>query len=286
MSAILSPEWSHIAKGSEMPEQNNDSLAALIGMSGWTGHGVNVRRVRDLVIMQLGETSFVIACDSNAATGDKPGDHLKQPPEVTGYSAAKVPLMEVLASGADPFLLINNLGVDLATTGMSLLRGIRRLLDETSLDLMITGSDESNMPTVQTGIGVTVIGVAATDELRVGRVRAGDEVWVLGRRRSGLFGDEYEEGDPGTATARHVASALRLPDIREILPVGSKGIAFEAGELARESGLRVELDRGAETDLDKSAGASTCFLVACDPGSGPTLDALNLPRERIGRAQS
>ncbi len=267
-----------------MPEGHGDSFAAVVGRSTWSGHGVHARRVRDLVITELGDKSFVIACDSNAATGDKPGDFLKQSPEVTGYSAAKVPLMEVLASGAEPFLLINNLGVDLATTGQSLLRGIRQLLDETGVDLMITGSDESNMPTVQTGIGVTVIGVTDSSELRFGRIEPDDEIWVVGRRRSGLRGDEYSEGHDGTATAVHVKSATRIPGIREILPVGSKGVAFEAGELAKAAGLRVRLRENSETDLRMSAGASTCFIVACATGAGGILDAIPLPRELVGIA--
>lgn len=270
--------------GPHMQDENENGVAALVGMPTWTGHGVHVRRVRDLVITELGDKSFVIACDSNAATGNKPGDFLKQSPEITGYSAAKVPLMEVLASGAEPFLLINNLGVDLATTGLSLLRGIRRLLDETAIDLMITGSDESNMPTVQTGIGVTVIGVADSAKLRVGRVEPGDELWVLGRRRSGLRDDEYSEGAGGTATALHVRTALQIAGVHEILPVGSKGVAFEAGELTRDAGLRLRLREDTETDLRMSAGASTCFILACSVGSGAALDAIPLPREFIGSA--
>lgn len=275
-NALLSGLQSH------MSQDNDADIAALIGRSTWSGHGVQVRRVRDLVIAELGDRCIVIAADSNASTGDKPGDFLQQSPEVTGYSAAKVPLMEVLASGAEPFLLVNNLGVDLATTGQSLLRGIRRLLDETSIDLMITGSDESNMPTVQTGIGVTVLGIIETAQLRVGRVGEGDEIWVVGRRRSGLPGDEYADGVEGTATAVHVAAAVRLAGVTEVLPVGSKGIAFEAGELAGGARLHALLFENADVDLQRSAGASTCFLVACQPGASAELDAIPLPRELVG----
>ncbi|HEX4444183.1 MAG TPA: AIR synthase related protein [Galbitalea sp.] len=243
---------------------------------------MRVRRARDLVVAELGNKSIVIAADSNAATGDKPGDFLKQKPEITGYSAAKVPLMEVLACGAQPFLLVNNLGVDLATTGRGVLRGIRQLLDETSVDVLITGSDESNMPTVQTGVGVTVLGIIETVQLRVGRTQDRDEIWAIGRRRSGLSGDEYSEGVDGIATAKHVIQALQLRPVHEILPVGSKGIAYEAAELAREAGLRLKLRDNPLVDLTRSAGASTCFLVSCVPGTSSELDAIDLPRNLVG----
>lgn len=256
----------------------------LAGLPSWSANGISARRVRDLVVTEIGDVSLVLATDSNASTGNKPGDYLQQDPEITGYSAAKVPLMEVLASGATPYLLVNNLGVDLATTGQSLLRGIRRLLDETAIELMITGSDESNMPTVQTGMGVTILGVAPTGTLRLGSAQAGDVLWVVGNRRSGLPGDEYDEGAGGIATAHHVLDALRMSGVREVLPVGSHGIAFECAELATTAGLRAELRTDTAADLEMSAGASTCFVVACEPGFAPTF--ADLPTEPIGELRA
>ncbi|CAN5635359.1 hypothetical protein BH10ACT7_BH10ACT7_32800 [soil metagenome] len=262
------------------------ALAGLVGADTWMGAGVSASRVRDLVVVDLGAKALVIACDSNAATGDKPGDYLKQDPIITGYSAAKVPLMEVLASGAVPFLLVNNLCCDLATTGVRILAGIRELLDQTGVDLMVTGSDESNMPTVQTGLGVTVIGIVDKEALRLGGVRAGDEVWVVGLRRSGIPNDEYDEGDGGTGTAIHVKTALELPGVHEVLPVGSHGVAHEVGELARVGEVSIDLREGLETDLHASAGASTCFLVACDPQASARLRELDLPLELVGEARA
>ena len=259
-------------------------LAGLVGPSSWSRPGVEATRVRDLVVVDLGSKSLVIACDSNAAIGDKPADFLKQDATTTGYSAAKVPLMEVLATGAEPFLLVNTLCCDLETTGIRIIEGIRALLDETGIDLMVTGSDESNMPTVQTGLGVTVLGIAENGDLRVGGMRAGDEVWLVGRRRSGLPADEYDEGDGFTATARHVAAALRLEGVREVLPVGSHGVGHEIAELARVAGVGIRFTDAPATDLEASAGASTCFLVAVDPMHTSRLETLDLPLERLATA--
>jgi hypothetical protein len=259
-------------------------LTALSGGDSWTGSGVAARRIRDLVIVDLGERSLVIACDSNASIGSKPADHLQQDPEITGYSAAKVPVMEVLASGATPFLLVDNLCCDLETTGLALVAGIRRLLDETGLAVMMTGSDEANMPTVQTGVGITVLGIAGPGALRVGGTRAGDRICVVGMRRSGLAGDEYVEGGAGIATARHIRQALALDGVHEVLPVGSSGIAHECRELARVAGLEARLRDAVETDLDASAGSSTCFLAAVDDRGLRGLESLGLPIEIVADA--
>jgi hypothetical protein len=259
-------------------------LAALSGPAAWTGAGISVRRARDLVLVELPDRTLVIAADSNAAIGDKPGDALAQDPILTGYSAAKVPLMEVLASGATPFLLIDNLCVELEPTGLQILRGIRSALDDAGLEVMVTGSDESNMPTVQTGLGVTVIGAAAPGELRLGDIRPGDELWVVGRRASGLPGDEYAALEAGVARPRSVVDAVAIPGVHEILPVGSHGIAHECRELAADGGVELAWDPDIAADLERSAGASTCFLVAVEPGAAGLLEGLGLPLERIARA--
>lgn len=256
-------------------------LAALNGGDSWQGDGVSARRVRDLVVVDLGGTTLVIACDSNASIGRKPADHLQQDPQITGYSAAKVPVMEVLASGAVPFLLIDNLCCDLETTGLDLMRGMRRLLDETGLPIMMTGSDEANMPTVQTGVGITVLGTAAPGSLRLGSIRPGDVVCVVGRRRSGVGEDDYVEAGEGIATARHIRAAGELPGVHELLPVGSGGIAHECEELARVGQVEVRMRSGVSTDLHASAGSSTCFLAAVEPEAVERLRTIGLPVEVV-----
>lgn len=262
----------------------DDALSMLVGGASWSGHGVAVRRVRDLSLLELGDRTLVVATDSNASIGGKPADYLAQDPVLTGYSAAKVPIMEVLAAGAVPVLLIDNLCVELQPTGLELVRGIREALDEAGLDILITGSDESNMPTVQTGVGVTVLGIAGPGELRIGGIRAGDELWLAGRRASGLPGDEYEARGDGIAAPSQVLAAVRAPGIHEVLPVGSHGIEHEAREMAATGGVGLVWETDIATDLSASAGASTCFLVAAAPGAATALRRLGLPLELLARA--
>jgi hypothetical protein len=236
---------------------------AHVGRSGQWPSGA-VRRVRDLLIVDSAEMALVIACDSNAASGPKPADHLAQDPRTTGYSAAKVPLMEVIASGATPLVLIDNLCCELDPTGRGILEGINEALCETVGGVTVTGSDETNMPTVQTGVGVTVLGVASSSKLRVGTADAGNTLVCVGTPKNGTT-VPYSEGDPDIASVSHIEAVSRSNLATEILPVGSRGVRYEANQLASTAGMTVAFEHACTIDLEISAGASTCFLVALSP---------------------
>lgn len=265
-----------------MTAASND-LRALVGPDAWAGMGMSMRRWRDLMLIDLVDRTLVVAADSNASIGPKPYDSLAQESFLTGYSAAKVPLMEVVATGATPFLVIDNLCVELRPTGLEILRGIRSVIDDAGLDVLITGSDEANMPTRQTGVGVTVLGSATPGQLRIGRTQPGDDIWVLGRRASGLPGDEYEAKGEGIARLGDLITAGQLPGVHELLPVGSHGIGHESAELVGGSGLAL-VPVSTSVDLVASAGASTCFLVSCEPRASAGLAAAGLPMKLLGTA--
>jgi hypothetical protein len=218
-----------------------------------------VRKVRDLSVWEEGDTTYVLACDANASVGELANDFMQRPPEEAGYNAAKVPLMEVLAVGARPFLVVNTLCGPLDAYGSRVVDGLRNALREARCDAHVTGSDETNMTTTQTGVGVTILGLVPTDQLRLGRSRDGDVVVCLGRPKDGVR-VPYREGEDDVATPSDVVMALAA-GAHEVLPVGSRGLAFEAAQLAAVAGLRLELDQSAALDLDASAGASTCFLA-------------------------
>jgi hypothetical protein len=112
------------------PNSGERARSPHVGTSSGTSVGDRPTQIRDLVLWADGATTYVVACDSNASAGEKPSDRLKQSPEVTGYSVAKVPLMEVIAAGATPFLLVNTLCVALDDYGKAILAGIRRAISE------------------------------------------------------------------------------------------------------------------------------------------------------------
>jgi len=258
-----------------------EALAQRCARGAWPDGAV--RRVRDLLVVDVGTALLVVACDANAAIGSKPADHLRQDPALTGYSAAKVPLMEVLAAGATPLIVVDNLCCELEPTGRGILAGIAEALAQLpGGGVVVTGSDETNMPTVQTGVGVTVLGVARHGELLLGRAQRGDAVACVGTPKDGVT-RPYREGDADVASIRHVEAARSSGLVHELLPVGSRGAGYEAGELAATAGLELEVDALPPVDLELSAGASTCFLAAAPPERLEALRAVvGLPVERIG----
>jgi AIR synthase related protein, N-terminal domain len=242
-----------------------------------------VRRVRDLLILQQGSMALVVACDSNASIGSKPADHLQQDPAITGYSAAKVPLMEVIAAGAVPLILVDNLCCEMEPTGRRILEGVAEAVAESNAGMVVTGSDETNMPTVQTGVGITVIGVARSAELRLGTARAGDAVACIGTPKNGTS-VPYREGDPEIASPAALGAVSRSGLVSELLPVGSRGVRYEVEQLASTAGHVVAFDESPGIDVELSAGSSTCFLAAVAPANLRALsEVTSLPIHTVAR---
>ena len=241
---------------------------------------IGLRQVRDLTIWGDGGLLYVVACDANASIGELPHDFLRRPPEEAGYNAAKVALMEVLAAGVGPFLVTNTLCGPLDDYGRRVLAGIARALDEVGSDAPINGSDETNMETSQTGVGVTIVGRGPVHRVLLGGSRPGDVVACVGRPKDGVL-VPYWEGDADVAAPRDVLALLGA-EVHELLPVGSKGVGHEVAELAATAGLAAVLHPEAPVDLHVSAGASTCVLASLAPSALDRLQAsTGLPVEVV-----
>ena len=79
---------------------------------------------------------------------------------------------------------------------------------------------------------------------------------------------------------------FRSDYIHEILPVGSKGAAYEAGQLAECVGCAFLPDTQPAIDLATSAGSCTAVLVSLPAQAGGHLAAdIGLPCFPIGRIQ-
>lgn len=218
-----------------------------------------IRQFRDLTLIPLYQDELlVIACDSLGGIGPKQHDMVKVPAETVGQYTVRGPLMEVLAAGARPVTVINTLGVEMMPTGAAIIQGIRKelLLSRLPADILVTGSTEENVKTCQTALGVTVLGRSSKSELRLGKSLAGDIVACVGKP---LVGEEVLLGTP--VDTRILYELLALPWLHELLPVGSRGIGYEARALAAGAGLTLTLRLDLQLDLEKSAGPSTCLLV-------------------------
>lgn len=198
-----------------------------------------VQRIRDLTLVRRGEGRvLVIGCDSSASIGNKPMDAVQTPPGIAGYYAARVAVMEVLSIGAEILTVVDTLAVEKEPTGNEIIRGISRLLEEAGLTAAhVNGSTEDNFVTCQTGIGITVIGEADEQQLKLGCSRAGDCIVMLGEP---LVGSAVLEQEDSLCTIRQLQLLAAAPEVHDIHPVGSKGAGYEAELLAELSGCRFQ----------------------------------------------
>ena len=76
--------------------------------------------------------------------------------------------------------------------------------------------------------------------------------------------------------------------VHELIPVGSKGILYEANVMAKDSKLSFEASVPPLTSLDKSAGPATVLLVALRKGSFTKFKraAGRKPVRKVGTLQS
>lgn len=224
-----------------------------------------VRRVRDLSLLPLTEDSvLVVACDSLGAIGPKPQDAVAASGEDVGYFTARVSLLEVICAGATPVLVVDALAVELEPTGGAILDGVRVACVEAGIDpaLAITGSTEENVPTSQTGVGITVLGVAPVAALRPGTSQSGDGVYLVGIPKSAP-GQRVFRGDPEMATLGGVRALLAQPGVHDLLPVGSKGVAWEARQMATSAGLAFQPATDVDPELSRrSGGPATALLIS------------------------
>jgi hydrogenase maturation factor len=249
-----------------------------------------VVRERDLLYVRLADSDvLVIAADSHGGLGAKPSDTVAVSEWVLGRFAARVPLLEVIAVGATPVVLVDTLSVEREPSGAAILDGVRVEAAAAGIPLQaVTGSTEDNVPTVATGVGVTVIARARIDELRVGRARAGDLVVLVGRPKSAPA-DVFGPDDPDVLSVGALRDAMDVPEVHEVLPIGSRGVAAEVAALARSAGTRAEHLPGWPVAADQSGGPSTAALVAADPTGDidAVVDALRsaggLPARVIGK---
>ncbi|NLU09881.1 MAG: alpha-ribazole kinase [Tepidanaerobacter acetatoxydans] len=214
---------------------------------------------RDVSFIKLNESLYmVVACDSCGGAGEKEKDVVKVPPYIVGRFTSRVALMETLSVGAAPKALTAAICNEPDPTGEGMLSGIREELKDVSLDLPLVISTEKNMKTYQTSLGITIIGIAEKQNLRVNRTMANDKLYCVGVPK---VGNEIYLDDTEIATSLLVKELLKVPDIHDIIPVGSKGIKGEAQMLAAFLGLKLDWRPNLPIDIQKTAGPSTCVLV-------------------------
>ena len=219
--------------------------------------------------------AIVVGSTSSGAVGPKAKDKVKVDGHVLGKFLARVALMDVTATGAFPLLLSVTLGVEKEPTGNDITEGIRREARSIGLDpnQVLMENTEDNFETVQTGAGLTVIGFANEEELRLGKTNPGDLIVAIGRPK---VGDEViaAEARGEIADLKNVVQLSQRKYVHDISPVGTFGIADEARMIAYAVGRQLKLADVKGLDLNKSAGPATVVVATVDKENLEDLTAL------------
>lgn len=231
---------------------------------------MRMEKRRDLNLIHLPEGTLVVSCDSCGGIGEKSGDAFACGSYYVGRFTARVGLLEVMAIGASPVVIGNGVACEMEPTGREIIRGIQAELKAAELpDTLLTGSTEENFPTVMTAVGMTVVGFAS--RLRMDPGEAGDLLLCFGRPKVGA--EVGLEGDPELFSYQQLKWLLAQPQVREISPCGSKGIAWEGRCLAQLRGLDFQPVSDCCLDLERSAGPATCAVALVSRKAGEELAA-------------
>ena len=216
---------------------------------------------RDVEVVFINqEQCLVAACDSCGAIGLKELDEHRVPWAITGRFTARVALLEVMSTGAVPQMMTIAISNEASPTGEGILEGVNEELASAGLALPMAISTEKNMTTKQTGLGISVIGVAEKNQLNVGTSKPGDDVFCLGLPKVGP--EINNPDDLEVVQVKHMRILLGISGIHDIIPIGSKGIRSEAQQLASTVNCQFLVEPFCILDLDKSAGPSTCLVFS------------------------
>ena len=218
---------------------------------------ITATRRRDLLLLRLRNRQVItLGNTSSGGVGNKPGDKLQIDGRVLGRIMARTALIKVVAVGATPIALVCNLTVELAPSGLSIFSGIREESRKIRTVEILEGHTEENFETNETGLGITVVGIADEEELKIGKITPGDLVIAVGRP---VVGRDILEKDP---VALETVMKLAGSDyVHEILPVGSRGIKREIEDLEQLYGIRIEIKENIRVKLDTSSGSTSAILL-------------------------
>jgi len=221
-----------------------------------------VKKIKDVTLVSLNQNqSIIIACDSCGGIGMKKYDQLKTSSAIMAKYTVRVAVLEVLCTGAEVVCLVNTICNEMNPTGLDVLRGIREELLAAELpEATLTGSTEENFATFATGVGITAIGVAENECIKINTITKNALLIALGTPKVGQ--EVLDSKAKELLDYKTVRKLAKSEDVYELLPVGSKGILYEAEQLAGNNNLGLSIYDKIKVDLKKSAGPSTVILAA------------------------
>ncbi len=235
---------------------------------------------RDLTVLDVGEKKLLFATDSTGAIGSKELDLIPISNEKLGIFLAQVPFMEILATGAIPSYVFLPICNEMHPTANGILKGVTHIMESLSMDPgSINGTTEENIPTRQTSAAILVMAVVEKD-FTFPKAKAGEIIFSLGHPKVGheVLADQGE-----IMTLDHMRRLRAIEGVGDVLPVGSKGMAYEAKEMVNSHGLALEFFPHPKDLLEKSAGPATVTLCSADASLEDELKALGLPLRKIAK---
>lgn len=210
--------------------------------------------MRDPVILPLtADQELIITSDNSGAIGEKREDKVSTPNKIVGYYACRVAIMECLAvRGEVKAIVMQNFTNDEAWQDYK--NGVEQVLNELNLkEIPITGSTESNFASLQSGLGLTIVGTRSKEKEQKPWT-CNESYAVIG---TPLVGEEVINRHEEIAPLWLFQHLCQLEEVKAVSTVGSKGIASAWKEWTKSED---KLD--CEIDLEKSSGPSTSFLTA------------------------
>lgn len=196
---------------------------------------------------------LIATTDNAAAIGEKPQDVVAAPDKLTAYLTARVTFLEQLAANAIPtHILLANFSGD--NSWNHYVAGIEQVFDEIGLVRpRVDGSSESNMPTLQSGLSITMIGEV---QKRIAFERS-ELIWYT--YGLPLVGNEVLEQPENVAQLQPIFDAWQEEIVQQVWPVGSKGLQAEFSRLFGDKKVESSLD------VTKTAGPCTVILLGLHP---------------------
>lgn len=243
---------------------------------------MNIKQIRDITVIDFDENKYLgISCDSCGGIGLKEYDVVKASPQLTAYQTGKVALAELLSLGFTPFILADGLAVEMNDTGKNLIEGFNEVLSKLSTKVHLTGSTEENIKTVQTSMGVTCIGVCEKQNLKYKKTKIGDICVLAGLP---MVGSEVVNNPHKILDIDDYEKMHFCKYIKEMLPIGSKGIEAELNELLNYNNLNFIYEKNISVDIKKSGGPScSCLIVIEKKDMDFIKDLINKPLTVIGK---
>jgi hypothetical protein len=208
---------------------------------------------RDAAVVELMNGYLVNTCDSAGGIGELETDVLKVDIQTVALATLKVALLENMTLGTN-ILSVNATFMNSPKYVQPAIDALNDFLKKWKIPIVL--STEKNFSTVQTGVGIGVVGFSKG--LRVGGAKPGYGVYVIGIPE---VGKEVIKDEKEAASFEDILELMESKSVGEIIPVGSSGIMKEAKLLAQNSNLnfvsKPDMD---EEWMHKSAGPVTCAV--------------------------